>query len=156
MPRTYVRKGKSYSTAALQVAIKLIRDGELTVNAASEKYQIPTSTIYSRLSGLRGGGKPGAKTIFSNQEEEFLIHVIRKYQEWQQPLTQADLISIARTYMIELKKKNINNDSSLREWFYCFRKRWKSEIKLIEAHKLEDVRSISCTQIVVGEKSVDY
>ena len=37
MPRTYVRKGKPYSAADLQVAIKLIRDGELTVNAACEK-----------------------------------------------------------------------------------------------------------------------
>ncbi|CAF3921696.1 unnamed protein product, partial [Rotaria sp. Silwood1] len=149
MPRTYVRKGKSYSTADLQGALNLIRDGKLTVKAAREQYHIPAATIYSRLSGFRGEGKPGAKTILSTEEEEFLIHVIHKYQEWQQPLTRSDLISIARTYMIELKKKNINNDSSLREWFFCFRQRWQNEIKLVQAYKLENIRSVSCTQTVV-------
>ncbi|CAF3801544.1 unnamed protein product [Rotaria sordida] len=149
MPRTYVRKGKSYSTADLRGALNLIRDGKLTVKAALEQYHIPAATIYSRLSGLRGEGKPGAKTILSTDEEEFLIHVIHKYQEWQQPLTRSDLISIARTYMIELKKKNINNDSSLREWFFCFRQRWQNVIKLVQAYKLENIRSVSCTQTVV-------
>ncbi|CAF3833850.1 unnamed protein product, partial [Rotaria sordida] len=57
MPRTYVRKGKSYSTADLQGALNLIRDGKLTVKAALEQYHIPAATIYSRLSGLRGEGK---------------------------------------------------------------------------------------------------
>ena len=42
------RKGKFYSAADLQMAVKFIRDGKLTVNAASKKYQISTSTIYSR------------------------------------------------------------------------------------------------------------
>ncbi|CAF4584080.1 unnamed protein product [Rotaria sp. Silwood2] len=156
MPRTYVRKGKSYSTADLQGALNLIRDGKLRVKAAREQYHIPAATIYSRLSGLRGEGKPGAKTILSTEEEELLIHVIHKYQEWQQPLTRSDLISIARTYMIELKKKNINNDSSLREWFFCFRQRWQNEIKLVQAYKLENIRSVSCTQTVFLDRWFDH
>jgi hypothetical protein len=157
MPRTYVRKKKSlYSAADLQLALDLIKAGKLTVHAAVQQYHIPTPTIYARLSGLRGEGKPGAKTILSREEEEFLIHVIHKYQQWQQPLTRSDLISIARTYMIELNKKNISNDSLLREWFLCFEQRWKEDIKLVQAYKLENVRSVSCTRTVVGENSFLY
>ncbi len=100
--------------------------------------------------------KGGAKTILSTEEEKFLIHVIHKYQEWQQPLTQSDLISIARNFMIELKKKNIDIYSSLREWFLCFRQRWQTEIKLVEAYNLEKARSISCTQLTVGKQNVIF
>ncbi|CAF1527385.1 unnamed protein product, partial [Rotaria sordida] len=150
MPRNYVRKKQSrYSPDKLQKALDLIRDGKITVNDASKHYHIPIATLYSRLSGLRGSGKPGAKTILSNEEEKFLIYVIQKYQEWQHPLSRSDFISIARTFMIQLKKSNISDYSSLHEWFYSFRKRWHSEIKLMETYKLENLRSISCTQLVV-------
>jgi hypothetical protein len=152
MPRIYVRKKKSLYTADdLKESLILIRDGKLTVNEASEKYHIPIATLYSRLSGLRSESKPGVKMILSGEEEEFLIHVIKKFQEWQQPLTPSDLISIARTFMIELEKKNITNDSSLRDWFYSFRQRWHNEIKLATTCKLEIIRSYSCTQLVVGK-----
>ncbi|CAF1614040.1 unnamed protein product, partial [Adineta ricciae] len=102
-----------------------------------KKYHIPVSTLYARLSNRRGGGKPGAKTILSFEEEKLLIHVVQKYQEWQQPLTRLDLISISRDFMLELNKSNIHKNSSLRDWFDGFRQRWKNEIKLVEAYKLE-------------------
>ncbi|CAF3392974.1 unnamed protein product [Rotaria sp. Silwood2] len=82
MPRNYIRKKQSrYSPDELQKALDLIRDEKITVNAASTDYHIPVSTLYARLSGVRGSGKPGTKTILSNEEEKFLIYVIQKYQE---------------------------------------------------------------------------
>ncbi|CAF1199030.1 unnamed protein product, partial [Rotaria sordida] len=101
----------------LQKALDLIRVGKITVNDASKHYHILIVTLYSRLSGLRGSGKPGAKTILSNEEEKFLIYVIQKYQEWQYPLSRSDFISIARTFMIQLNKPNISDYSSLHCWF---------------------------------------
>ncbi|CAF4044322.1 unnamed protein product [Rotaria sordida] len=150
MPRTYVRKREpNYSIDDLKTALNLIRKKKMTVDVASTQYHNPRQTLYARLSGSRGGGKPGGVTILSHEEEKFLIHVVHKYQEWQQPLTRSDLISIARTFMLELGKKNITNESSLHEWFYCFHRRWGSEIKLVETYKFEKIRSISCTKIVV-------
>ncbi|CAF4436699.1 unnamed protein product [Rotaria magnacalcarata] len=107
------------------------------------------STIYARCSGRRRGGKQGAKTILSFDEEKVLIYVIHKYQEWQHPLTRSDLIFMARTFMIQPKKKGISDNSSLAEWFYSFKRRWNHEIKLVEASNLESIRSFSCTQIAV-------
>ncbi|CAF4577015.1 unnamed protein product, partial [Rotaria sp. Silwood2] len=51
--------------------------------------------------------------------------------------------------MIQLNKPNISIYSLLCEWFYSFRKRWQCEIKVMEIYKLENLRSISCTQLVV-------
>ncbi|CAF1503795.1 unnamed protein product [Adineta ricciae] len=150
MPRSYIRKKQPhYSTADLDNALKSIRRNTLTVKEAWKKYHIPPSTLYARLSNRRGDGKSGAKTILSNEEEKLLIHIIQKFQEWQQPLTRSDLISIARNFMMELNKTNVTPNSSLRDWFLCFRQRWMNEIKLVEAYKLEKIRSVSCTQLVV-------
>ena len=124
MPRSYIRKKESsYSVSDLDNALKSIQRNTLTVKEAWKKYRIPPSTLYARLSNRRGDGKPGTKTILSTEEEKLLIHVIQKYQEWQQPLTRSDLISIARNFMLELNKKNVTSNSSLRDWFLCFRQR---------------------------------
>ncbi|CAF1071129.1 unnamed protein product [Adineta ricciae] len=150
MPRSYIRKKQPhYSTADLDNALKSIRRNTLTVKEASKKYHIPPSTLYARLSNRRGDGKSGAKTILTNEEEKLLIHIIQKFQEWQQPLTRSDLISIARNFMMKLNKTNVTSTSSLRDWFLCFRQRWMNVIKLVEAYKLEKIRSVSCTQLVV-------
>jgi hypothetical protein len=155
MPRVYVRKKQlRYTADDLEKGLNLIRDGKLKVQEVATQFHIPIPTLYARLSGLRSGNKPGAKTILSNEEEKFLIHVIHKFQEWQQPLTQSELISIARTFMIELKKKNITENSCLREWFYSFKNRWKSEIKKAAVYKLESIRSNSCTQLTVGKNQL--
>lgn len=158
MPRKYVRQSQpKYTSEQLNVALDRVRCNELSPGDASIEYGIPLSTIYAHLSGKRSENKPGGKTILSREEEEFLVHVIHKYQEWQQPLTRIQLISIARTFMIELGKKGVTENSSLREWFYGFQNRWYDQIKLVECYKLEKKRSTSCTQLVVGkciEKSI--
>ncbi|CAF3311642.1 unnamed protein product [Rotaria socialis] len=111
MPRTYIRKKTpTYSIADLKLALDLIGDGKTTVIEASNNYRIPIATLYSRLSGSRGGNPCGNK-ILSDGEEKFLIHVIHKFQEWQHPLTRSDFTSIARTFMIEMNKKKITEDS---------------------------------------------
>ncbi|CAF5004312.1 unnamed protein product, partial [Rotaria socialis] len=90
MPRTYIRKKTpTYSIADLKLALDLIGDGKTTVIEASNNYRIPIATLYSRLSGSRGGNPCGNK-ILSDGEEKFLIHVIHKFQEWQHPLTRSD------------------------------------------------------------------
>jgi hypothetical protein len=76
MPRTYAgKKSSSYSADDLKTALNLIRDDQLTANGASQQISFPILTLHSCLSGLCEAGKSGAKTILSNEEENFPINV---------------------------------------------------------------------------------
>lgn len=154
MPRVYSRKRiLAYSQAELENAVKMVKRGELSAKLASSQFRIPLSTIYTYLSCDKEFTRPGGKTILSLEEENFLICVLNKYQDWQQPLTRSQFIPIARTFMIEMKKKGVHENSSLKEWFYGFQRRWKDEIKLVEAYQLEQVRSNGCTQEFLGKNN---
>ena len=83
MPRVYVRKKQSlYQPDELKKVLQLIRDEQISVKEASKQYHISVPTLYSRLSGIRGDGKPGVKSILTKEEEKFLIHVIHIFQFW--------------------------------------------------------------------------
>lgn len=152
MPRTYVRKKeKNYAVGDLKSALKMVRTNEASAVVAAAQFRIPISTLYAHLSGRISEPQAGGKTILSHEEEEFLVHVVRLYQDWQQPLTRENLISIARTFMIELAKKGVTTKSRLREWCFGFERRWRDELKIVQPYKLEKVRSIACTQLVVGK-----
>lgn len=152
MPRTYIRKTeRKYAVSDLKTALDLVQKKELSASVAAVQFRIPLSTLYVHLSGQQSVTQPGGQTILSREEEEFLAHVVRLYQDWQQPLTRANLIAITRTFMIELGKKGVTTDSRLREWCYGFERRWHDELKVVKPYKLEKVRSVACTQLVVGK-----
>ena len=52
--------------------------------------------------------------------------------------------------MIELGK-TISPNSSLKDWFTGFMKRWSNDLKLGKTEKLEKVRSNACRKDIVGK-----
>jgi hypothetical protein len=151
MARKYVRKTQpKYSASDLSNALAAIKDKQLTVVAAARQFHIPVTTLCSRLSGHRGNGTRGGRTILTKEEERFLVHVVELFQSWQQPLSRTCVIDMARTYMIELGK-NISPDAPLTDWFQSFMGRWKNELKMASSVKLESTRSQSCTKEMIGE-----
>lgn len=150
MVRTYKRKTSTpYTKAEIESAIKAVRTNELTPTAAAEKFKIPLPTLYSRLSGRRGDGPRGGRTILHCEEEKFLVETIEIFEKWQLPLLRQNVIEIARNYMIELGKQ-ISPTATLNEWFSSFMTR-HPELKLTKCVNLEKVRSISCTTQVVSK-----
>lgn len=150
MPRTYVRKSKSkYSPQDLKDAIADVKSKRMSVAEASKRFNIPPATIYSRLSGNRGDNPRGRKPILSKDEESFLVHCIKVFQSWQQPISTSTVKDLAKAYMLELGKK-IPATTTLRDWFSSFMSRWSNELKIAKTIKLEKVRSKSCTKQVVG------
>ena len=79
MLRTYIRKTETvYSEKDLQEAVSAVRDDHLSLNAADERFKIPRTTLYGRLSGRQGDGGRDAKPILSQDEEKFeLLGVLR-------------------------------------------------------------------------------
>ena len=151
MPRKYVRKTQSkYSNEDMSQALSAIRDENVLPIDAARRFGIPSSTIYNRLSGRFSNVGRGVQTILSKEEESFLVHVIKRYQEWQQPMTPASIKVIAKEYLEELGR-SLSQNSSLREWFYGFMRRWQDELKLTKDVKLEKQRSAACTKVVIGK-----
>ena len=153
MPRTYVPKSKvMYSKNDLNDVLTAIRNNQISVLQAAKDFKIPQATIYARLSGRRGDNPRGRKTVLSKEEEVFLVHAIQTFQQWQQPMTPATVMRVAKEYMVQLGKK-ISVKTTLRDWFAGFMKRWTKELKVAKTMNLEKVRSKSCTKAVVGEWS---
>ena len=151
MPRKYMRKVQpKYSHNDLIKALNAIKHEKLSPIVVANRYGIPSSTICNRVSGRIKGFKRGAKTILSEEEEGFLVHVILIFQQWQQSMTPSSIKAIAKNYMPELDR-NISIDSPLNEWFYTLMNRRKDDLKLIKDVKLEKVRSWACTKEVIGE-----
>ncbi|CAF1294572.1 unnamed protein product, partial [Rotaria sordida] len=149
MPRTYKRKTEpKYTKEDLQKSLCQIRDKNLSVADAAIHFNIPARTIYKKLSANQTSDRPGGKTILTKAEEELIVHTIILFQQWQCPVTPSTVIFLAKSYMIELDKA-ISPNSSLRDWFSGFMKRWSNELKLKKTEKLEKVRSKACRKEVV-------
>ncbi|CAF4440171.1 unnamed protein product, partial [Rotaria magnacalcarata] len=143
MVRHYKRKTISkYSEADIQKALEAIRNENLKPCDVACDRNIPLSTLYARLAGKHGHAKRGGHTIFSTEEEEFLVHTVEIFEKWQLPLLRKSLIDIARSYMLELGKK-ISRTAPLLDWFSGFMTR-HPELKVTQSMKLEKVRSVSC------------
>ena len=96
---------------------------------AARRFGIPSSTIYNRLSGRYSVVGRGAETILSQDEESFLVHVIKRFQEWQQPMAPSSIKVIAKDYMDGHGRK-VSQKSSLKEWFHGFMMWLQDELKL--------------------------
>ena len=120
MPPKYIRKTTSnYSNYDINHAIADIKNKKLIVTDVARQYNIPVTTLYSRLSRQTGDTSRGLSPILSKDEEQFLVYVIELFQEWQQPLPRECVIDMARTYMIELGKK-ISPNARLIECSHSF------------------------------------
>jgi hypothetical protein len=151
MPRKYIPKSKpSYSAEDLKDALNMVKKKDISVLEASKRFHIPQATIYSRISGSRSDNARGRRTILTNDEEMFLVHAIKMFQQWQQPISTSTVRQIAKAYMLELGK-NISAKTNLRDWFAGFLARWSTELKVAKSMKLEKIRSKGCTKDVAGE-----
>ena len=131
------------------MALDEVHSKELKPSAAAQQFNIPVATLYARLSGTRGNGPRGPKTILSPEEKNFLVQTIQIFEKWQLLLVRKSVIDIARAYMLELGKK-ISSTASLTERFNSFMSRHR-ELKLAKCENLGKNRSVSCTPQVISK-----
>ncbi|CAF2689825.1 unnamed protein product [Rotaria sp. Silwood2] len=149
MPRTYKRKTEpSYTEKELQEALMQIHEKGVSVADAAVHFRIPIRTIYNRLLHNETDVRPGVKSILTKDEEQLLVHTIILFQQWQCPVTPTAVINLAKSFMIDLGKTILPN-STLRDWFSGFMRRWSNELKLKKTEKLEKVRSNACRREIV-------
>ncbi|CAF1010343.1 unnamed protein product [Didymodactylos carnosus] len=144
MVRNYVRKRvQTSSNADIGEAIKSIKHDKMTINEASVKYNVLISTLYNRLSGHNGSSARGGTTILSKEEESHLVYVIKTMRDYDHPVSNSNVCTMAWWYMTELKK-DIPDNGPGKDWFYGFMRRWSPELKIMKSMKLEKHAMMHC------------
>ena len=68
-----------------------MQSGELKPSAAAKAFNIPSSTLYDKLSGNHGG-KKGTHTVLSQEEEQALVDWIKYCALVAQPLSRENVL----------------------------------------------------------------
>ncbi|RNA36911.1 tigger transposable element-derived 6 [Brachionus plicatilis] len=129
MVRTYIPKAKKYKPQDLTDAIKSVTENRLNPTQASTYYNVPRQTIVNHLNGRYASTKTGRPTIFSVQEEEFLVNIIEKIGEWGFYLDRNSLKDIVKNFAI-FRNKTCHFKSGVPgdDWVYNFKARWKHRL----------------------------
>jgi len=99
------RHYQDYSPESLAKCIKLIKNKQITIQAASERFKIPKRTLFRKLKdpnvSAEVHSKMGRKTIFTEEEEEFFVQHLLLMAEFDLPITKDDLRICVRNYLTE-------------------------------------------------------
>ncbi|XP_060791261.1 homeobox and leucine zipper encoding b isoform X2 [Neoarius graeffei] len=119
------RKRMKYTAEQMQLAIEMVRTGNMSKKEAALTYGVPRSTLIDKLSGrVPEVGKPGPDTVLSAAEERALVGYLKLMAEIQYPLTRAEfLFQVKKVLDIDGRKTSFTNNLPSKGWFYLFCKR---------------------------------
>ncbi|XP_076645771.1 uncharacterized protein LOC143355123 [Halictus rubicundus] len=119
------RKRMMYSKEALKLAIKAVESG-LPINAASVKYQIPRSTLHSKVNGLYEDKKPGPSSVLPPSQESQLVEWIFECSRRGHAVTKMQLLNSVRIIVKETGlQAPFGANGPGKSWYSCFVKRHK-------------------------------
>lgn len=155
MVRRYVRKtqrGSQYSQEDLKHCVNEIKKGTLTIHRAHKMNNIPKTTLFYHLKGLRGNKSEsqGRAPSIPKEDERRLANGLRIMEKWGFGITRKELLLIVSEYVQENKlktpfKNNIPGD----EWFKNFKLRHKLSIK--KPQSVEYARKKMTDPFVINE-----
>jgi len=103
MPSTVAKKARpkkmsQYDQDVMDEAVRECRAGRMTVRGAAAHYNLPKSTLQDRVSD-KHGKIHGQPTELTEQEEEYLVDMLRQAGEWGFPFSQMDLQMFVKSYL---------------------------------------------------------
>lgn len=119
---------KSYTEDDLRNAVRAVKEQGLNYKEASERFEIPTSTIGRKVRG-ENSTQPSAghPTLFSREEQNALIQHVLALSEWGFPCNLLDLRFLAKRYSDKCGRKvdMLKNSNNLpgKYWAQNFVKR---------------------------------
>jgi hypothetical protein len=126
MVRTYKkvlgsRNYQNYTPETLEKALTFIKNKGCSARQASEKFNIPKSTLCYAAKRVTVV-KPGGQTVLSEKEEDYLVNGIRCSAEWGFPLTTYDVRLLVKGYLDRCgrNEKRFANNLPGPEWARSF------------------------------------
>ena len=123
---TTKRPNCKYQRQFLQTAVASVRDKKMSIRKASVTYAIPYSTLQEHCSRPRDRPerKYGGQTVLSVAEEEELVQILLKCQEWKFPLRRREVMIIVQDYLNALGRRTRFKDNKPgRDWWIAFKAR---------------------------------
>lgn len=116
---------KQYDPIKLQQAVDCLKEGVMGRNAASKHFGIPKTTLTDIMhKRCKVGGKPGPKTILSDEEETLIVKWIISCQEIALPVSRKHLQNTIQKIVQQDGRKNPFHDNKPGgSWFNGFLKR---------------------------------
>lgn len=141
MPRVYKKKlgvhGKcNYNQEYVQRAVANVRNGNLSIRQAAERYGVPYSTVQRRVQGTHSL-KYGRQPVLSEEEESHIVEASMICAQWGFPLRSTDIKIIVQQYLnAQGRTTRFTDNRPGDDWFKCFLRRNPTlTIKLAENTK---------------------
>jgi len=153
--RTYKRKvgsrsyKSSYTTEALQKAVKEIQEGKISLRKAHKQYKIPLGTLSHRVA-RKHGRKVGHPTVFTADEEKAFVDHINVVASWGFPFDAFDVRILVKTYLEKQGKvvKQFANNIPSADFVRSFLFRHKEQLSLRRCQNIKRTRaSVSAAEV---------
>lgn len=129
MPNEYKRllgsrKYHDFTSETLEKALSDIRNNKLTYRAASDKYNIPKSTL-ERKFNKKHMKKYGGQTVLTAGEENIICQAVLTAADWGFPLERSDIKDLVESYLNRKGTNKFSNNRPADSWYYGFLERHK-------------------------------
>lgn len=153
MVRNYVKKigprgHCRYSQETKNKAIEEVRNRQISIRGAAQKYGVPYATLNDAIKG-KHPLKIGRPTALSNIEESKLVEILMTCANWGFPLTNVDTKKIVKCYLDNLGKveKRFQHNKPGHDWFTNFIKRHR-ELTIRLGENIKRVRASVSEEII--------
>ncbi|XP_008214724.1 uncharacterized protein LOC103317729 [Nasonia vitripennis] len=120
-----------YSREALEEAIADIKAG-MPVKTASEKYQIPRTTLHNKMTARYADKRPGPETVLTTAEENALVQWIANSSKQGLMVGKQQLVNSVAFLVKTLNRENpFSNGRPGRHWYQSFLRRHKDIVSRI-------------------------
>ena len=137
--------GGEVNEESLRKAIDAVESGRLSAGRASEKFGVPRRSISRRLSASRRDGSAGAGGggggVFSAQEEEWLMSVLKWVHSCQIPVTREVIRTVIKYYLDKQPEREValfSENRPSKRWLAEYMERWAKQLEgLLQDTKME-------------------
>lgn len=153
MPKKYIAKKKGkyvqHNYEHMAEAVKAVKAGEMSVRLAAERYGLPKSTLYDRVSGRFDlDTKPGRKPVLDTATEDQILKNVTENAEKGFGLSRQQLLTRAGILCKRANISGFRNGTPSKHWWYGLKRR-HPEIGLRKPEKLGTVRARMLNSTVV-------